>query len=95
MSEPGVRSTDRREAGDRNRMRRQMAQASMLLTWVIVMAFLWGLTDDAIADRVAKCWPPFTVLFPSLMGYIGWYAKLGSDETKHAMEIRATQENAA
>lgn len=75
----------------RNRLRRQMATASMLLTWIITIAFLFGLTDNQIADRVAKCWPPFTVLFPSLMGYIAWYAKLGSDENKHAMEIRADQ----
>lgn len=61
----------------------------MLLTWVIVIAFLFGLTSDTIAERVAKVWPPFSVLFPSLMGYIGFYAKLGSDETKHAMEINA------
>ncbi len=66
-----------------------MAQAAMLLTWVIVIAFLFGLTSDTIAERVAKVWPPFSVLFPSLMGYIGFYAKLGSDETKHAMEINA------
>lgn len=69
--------------------RRMMAQASMLLTWVITIAFLFGLIDDRIADRVAKVWPPFTVLFPSLMAYIGWYAKLGSDETKVAMNKEA------
>lgn len=68
-----------------------MATACMLLTWIITIAFLYGLTSDAVAERVAKCWPPFTVLFPSLMGYIGFYAKLGSDENKHAMEIRAEQ----
>lgn len=67
-------------------MRRQMAQASMLLTWVICLSFLWGLTSDPIADRVAKVWPPFSVLFPSLMAYIGWYAKLGSDENRHAAD---------
>lgn len=68
-------------------MRRQMAQASMILTWVITIAFLAGLFDDGMAERVAKVWPPFTVLFPSLMGYIGFYAKLGSDETKREMEL--------
>ena len=75
------------ETSDRNKMRRQMAQAAMILTWVIVIAFLFGLTSDQIADRVAKVWPPFSILFPSLMGYIGFYAKLGSDETKREMEI--------
>ncbi len=68
-----------------------MAQACMVLTWIITIAFLYGLTDDKVAERVAKCWPPFTVLFPSLMGYVGFYAKLGSDENKHAMEIDAEQ----
>ena len=77
------------ENGDRLKMRRQMAQASMLLTWVIVISFLFGLTSDVIAERVAKVWPPFSVLFPALMAYIGWYAKLGSDETKHAAELKA------
>lgn len=71
----------------RLRTRRMMAQASMLLTWVITIAFLAGLFDDSVADRVSKCWPPFTVLFPSLMGYIGFYAKLGSDEMKHQSEM--------
>lgn len=75
------------EQSDRAKLRRQMALASMLLTWVIVIAFLFGLTSDIVADRVAKVWPPFSVLFPSLMAYIGWYAKLGSDETKKAMEM--------
>ena len=77
------------EQSDRNKMRRQMAQASMLLTWVIVVAFLYGLTSDRVAARVEKVWPPFSVLFPSLMAYIGYYAKLGSDETKHAMDKTA------
>lgn len=64
----------------------------MLLTWVIVVAFLFGLSSDAIAARVEKVWPPFAVLFPSLMAYIGWYAKLGSDENKHGLD--AAQESA-
>lgn len=81
---PERRSSDR---DTRLRMRRQMAQASMLLTWVITIAFLAGLFDDAVADRVAKVWPPFAILFPSLMGYIGFYAQLGSSETKHEMEL--------
>lgn len=62
-----------------------MAQASMLLTWVIVMAFLAGIFNDQVAERVAKVWPPFSVLFPSLMAYIGYYARLGSEENKHAI----------
>jgi hypothetical protein len=71
---------------DRSRIRRQMAQASMLLTWIIVLAFLFGLSSDSIAARVEKVWPPFAVLFPSLMGYLGWYAKLGHEENKIEME---------
>lgn len=78
---------DTLDVSDRLRTRRQMAQAAMLLTWVIAIAFLWGLTSDAIAERVEKCWPPFAVVFPSLMAYIGWYAKLGSDENRHALEL--------
>lgn len=74
------------DAGGRKRARRTMAQAAMILTWVITIGFLFGLADDDIANRVAKVWPPFTVLFPSLMAYIGWYAKLGSDETKAALQ---------
>ncbi len=74
------------EYTDRTKMRRQMALASMILTWVIVIAFLMGLTSDMIAARVEKVWPPFAVLFPSLMAYIGWYAKMGSDEARE--EIR-------
>lgn len=79
------------ETKDRFRMRRQMAQASMILTWVIVIAFLFGLAADDVAARVEKVWPPFAVLFPSLMGYIGFYAKLGSDETKHDAELKARE----
>jgi hypothetical protein len=71
-------------------MRRQMAQASMLLTWVIVLAFLFGLSSDTVAARVEKVWPPFAVLFPSLMAYIGWYAKLGSDENKAMINAGAS-----
>lgn len=74
------------EGSDRNQIRRQMAQASMLLTWVIVIAFLFGLTSDVVAARVEKVWPPFAVLFPSLMGYIGYYARLGSQENRDAMQ---------
>ncbi len=76
------------EGTERIRMRRQMAMASMVLIWVIVIAFLFGILDDRVADRVAKVWPPFTVLFPSLMGYVAWYAKLGSDENKREIESR-------
>lgn len=72
------------EGTERLRMRRQMAQASMILTWVIVIAFLFGLASDLVAARVEKVWPPFAVLFPSLMGYVGYYAKLGSDENRRA-----------
>lgn len=75
---------------NRNRIRRQMAQASMILTWVIVIAFLFGLSSDVVAARVEKVWPPFAVLFPSLMAYIGWYAKLGSDENKQEMRQAAS-----
>ena len=75
------------EDSERLKTRRMMAQASMLLTWIITIAFLAGLFDNDVADRVAKCWPPFTVLFPSLMGYVGFYAKLGSDEMKHQSEM--------
>ena len=76
---------------NRNALRRQMAQASMILTWVIVIAFLMGLTADTVAARVEKVWPPFAVLFPSLMAYIGWYAKLGSDENKAEMNARPAE----
>lgn len=75
------------EERDRLRTRRMMAQASMLLTWVITIAFIAGLFDNDVAARVAMVWPPFSVLFPSLMAYIGWYAKLGSDEMRHEMTL--------
>ncbi len=71
---------DRAEMIERNRMRRQMAKMSMLLTWVIVVAFLWGLADDKVATRVSQVWPPFSVLFPALIGYIAHYSWLGSRE---------------
>lgn len=71
----------------RLRARRQMAQACMILVWAIVIAVLWGLTDDKIADRALKLSPILGTIFAALMGYVGWYAKLGSDENKHAVEI--------
>ena len=77
---------DRKEMIARNRMRKQMAQAAMLLTWVIVIAFLYGLTSDTIAARVALVWPPFSVLFPSLMAYIAHYTWLGSRENQTLMQ---------
>lgn len=76
----------------RNRLRRDMAKACMVLIWVVVIAFLYGLSSDTLAARVEKVWPPFAVIFPSLMGYIGWYVKLGSDENKHAAELALEKE---
>ena len=74
------------DLAESKRVRRLMAQASMVLTWVIVIAFMFGLTSNDIAARVEKVWPPFAVLFPSLMAYVGWYAKLGSDEIKQSQQ---------
>ena len=76
-------------------LRRQMAMAAMLLTWVITMCFLAGLFDDRLAARVALVWPPFTVLFPSLMAYVGWYARLGSEETKFMAGLDAAKRGAS
>ena len=81
-----VNPDDRLEMVERNQMRRQMAKASMLLTWVIVIAFLWGLADDKVAARVALVWPPFSILFPALIGYIAHYSWLGSRENQTLLE---------
>lgn len=71
---------DRYEMHERNRLRRRMAQATMILVWVIVISFLYGLTSDALAARVEKVWPVFSVVFPSLMAFLGFYFHLGNKE---------------
>lgn len=69
----------------RNSIRRGMAFSSMILCWCIILSFLAGLFDDSLADRVAKVWPPFTVMFPALIAQIMHYISVGSSETKAAM----------
>lgn len=58
----------------------------MILVWVIVIAFLFGLTSDTIAARVEKVWPAFSTIFPSLIGYIGFYTHVGSRENRAELE---------
>lgn len=74
------------ENTSRNRIRRTMAQSSMVLVWVIIIAFLWGLASDDLADRVAKVWPPFVIIFPSLIAQIGHYIHVGSRENIESMK---------
>jgi len=71
---------DRADMLERNNLRRKMAMASMLLVWIIIICFLYGLTSDALAARVEKVWPPFAVIFPSLMGFLSYYFYLGSKD---------------
>lgn len=63
-----------------------MAVSSMILVWVIVIAFLYGLTSDTLAARVEKCWAPFAVIFPALIAQVMHYIQVGSSETKAAMQ---------
>lgn len=78
--------TDRQEMNDRNRIRRQMALAAMVLIWIICLAFLWGLGSDQIAGRVEKVWPPFVIIIPVLVAQIMQYVHVGAQENKAMME---------
>lgn len=80
---------DRKDVSERNKARRQMAQASMLLVWTIVIGFLWGLTSDTIAARVERIWPVFATIFPALMGYIAFYTHIGSKENQTILNKEA------
>lgn len=64
----------------------------MILIWVTVIAFLYGLASDAIAARVEKVWPPFVIIIPVLVGQIAQYVHAGSSETKKAMELAGAQD---
>lgn len=70
-------------------VRRGMAFASMILVIGITMCFLAGLFDNGIADRVAKVWPPFTVIFPALIAQIIHYISVGSSETKEVIKMES------
>ncbi len=77
------------DISERNRVRRAMAQGSMILIFTITIAFLWGLSSDAIAARVEKIWAPFAVIFPALIAQVIHYVQVGSSENKE--QIRADQ----
>ena len=77
---------------DRNKVRRQLAQGSMLLAFAIVISVLWCLSSDALAARLEKVWPPLVVIFPALIVQIGHYIQVGSSETKEAMKQAGAQD---
>lgn len=66
----------------RRAFRRTAAKVTLALCVAVTISFLAGLFDDEIAKRVQLCWPPFAIIFPSLVAVFGWYMKLGSDETR-------------
>ncbi len=78
---------DERDMLGKTSVRRGMAFASMLLVITITMVFLAGMFDDGVADRVAKVWPPFTVMYPALIAQIMHYISVGSSETKEIIRM--------
>lgn len=70
----------------RNKARRQMTQGSMLLVFAIVIAAIWCLSSDPLAERLLKLSAFFEFLLAALLVQIGHYIWTGSSETKKAMD---------
>lgn len=81
------------EAAARKAIRRWMATVSLCLCLVIVVSFLACLFNDAMAGRVEKVWPVFTVIFPALVAQIMHYVQVGSTENKMTAAINAEKGN--
>lgn len=75
----------------RNRIRRMMAQGSMLLVFSIVIAVLWCLSSDALAARLEKVGPSLAMMFVALIAQVAHYIQVGSSENRAAMEINAKE----
>ena len=72
---------------DRQKTRRLFAYVAFLVCTAFGVLAIVALFNDPLMQRLIAGWGPLSTIFGGFLAFVGWYAKLGSDETKHALEV--------
>lgn len=76
------------EAQERRKVRRAFAQIACAQVFLITVVFLLAMFSDSMSARAEKAWPPFAVMFPSLLVYLMHYTHVGNKETQMLMQTK-------
>lgn len=77
---------------DRLKTRRLFAYVAFWISTAYGVLGLVSPLSDELTQRLVAGWGPNATIFAGFIGYVCWYVKVGSDETKHAMEMKQGDE---